>query len=222
MAVPGPRAELLSPPVEVLAPRPATAVGGPPPPNFITVHVERLPAASEAPPPVGWSPGPPAWGPAGTYPPADAGGAYPAQYAGGAYPPAYSGGACPPNYPGGYPAPYAPGAAPTVYAPAATVLTAWRRTEPLAVASAICGFTAFVPVLSQIIGLALGIASLLRIRRARRNGVPMRGALWAWMGIGSSGFVLLCWLAVFAAFVAIGASFQHTAGALDRIMPNPH
>jgi hypothetical protein len=107
-----------------------------------------------------------------------------------------------------------------VYAPGATVLTAFRRTDPLAVASAICGFTALVPVLSQIAGLALGIASLLRIRRARRAGVPLRGGLWAWMGIGSSGFALLCWLAVFAAFIAIGSSFAHTAGALDHIMPH--
>jgi hypothetical protein len=135
----------------------------------------------------------------------------------GDYPVAGAPGGCVAPYPlGAYPAPYAPAA------PLATVLTPWRRTDPLAVASAICGFTALVPVISQLAGLVLGIASLLRIRRARRAGVALRGGVWAWLGIGSSGFALLCWLAIFAAFIAIRASFAHTVGALDHIMPKQH
>ena len=78
------------------------------------------------------------------------------------------------------------------------------NTDGLAVASAICGFTAIVPVLAQVLGLGLGIASLVRIRRARRCGVHLRGRGWAWAGIASSGLLLLCWIVSIAALVAVG------------------
>ncbi len=82
--------------------------------------------------------------------------------------------------------------------PPAPALT---RTDSLAIASAVCGFTAIVPIVSQVAGLGFGLASLARIRRARREGVALRGRGWAWAGIVTSGVLLLSWV------VAIGALF---------------
>ncbi len=86
--------------------------------------------------------------------------------------------------------------------------------DHLAVASAICGFTAIVPVLSQVAGLGLGVLSLRRIRRARRAGVGLRGTGWAVAGIGLSGFALLGWIATFAVLAWAGGLFAATAAAL--------
>ena len=93
-------------------------------------------------------------------------------------------------------------------------------TDRLAIASAICGLTAIVPVISQVIGLALGIASLLRIRRARREGTLVRGRGWALTGI-SSGFALLGWVAMVAALLLAGSVFAHAADSLNALVPTP-
>ena len=90
-----------------------------------------------------------------------------------------------------------------------------RRTDEYAVASAICGFTAIVPLVSQLIGLALGLLSLSRIRRARRAGIELAGAKWAAAGIFSSGFVLMCWIAIFIGMMLLTSSFSHSAEALS-------
>jgi hypothetical protein len=95
-----------------------------------------------------------------------------------------------------------------------------RRADTLAVASAVCGFTALVPVLSQLAGLAFGIASLRRIRRARRCGIDLPGTGWAAAGIVSSALLLLCWIAVFAVFIFVGKSLANTADALSAITPS--
>lgn len=92
-----------------------------------------------------------------------------------------------------------------------------RHTDTLAVASAVCGFTAIVPVVSQVAGLALGITSLVRIRRARRCGVDLRGRGWALAGIFSSGFALACWVAVIAAFIVVASLFARTADTLPGL-----
>ncbi|UCG15357.1 MAG: DUF4190 domain-containing protein [Phycisphaerales bacterium] len=121
-----------------------------------------------------------------------------------------------------------PSAAPPVAVDAVAVRTApaaapdprlpvLRSTDSLAVASAVCGFTAIVPVVSQVAGLALGITSLVRIRRARRCGVDLRGRGWALAGIFSSGFVLLCWVAVIAAFIVVGSLFARSADTLPGL-----
>ncbi len=94
-----------------------------------------------------------------------------------------------------------------------------RRTDGFAVASAICGFTAIVPVVSQVIGLVLGMVSLARIRRARRAGIEVRGTRWAVAGIASSGFALLCWVAVFAAMSFLSTSLSHSSQSLNALFP---
>ena len=103
------------------------------------------------------------------------------------------------------------------YAGGAASYVGAARTDTLAVASAVCGFTAIVPVVSQVLGLGLGVASLLRIRQARRCGLKLRGRGWALAGIFSSGFVLLSWLAVFGVLLAVGRSFGNTAGVLQAL-----
>ncbi len=92
-----------------------------------------------------------------------------------------------------------------------------HRTDGFAVASAICGFTAIVPVVSQVIGLVLGIVSLARIRRAKRAGIEVRGTRWAVAGISCSGFALLCWVAIFVAMSVLTTSLSHSTQSLDAL-----
>ncbi|UCC29092.1 MAG: hypothetical protein JSU86_12920 [Phycisphaerales bacterium] len=94
-----------------------------------------------------------------------------------------------------------------------------KRTDGFAVASAICGFTAIVPLVSQVIGLAFGTLSLARIRRARRAGIELGGAKWALTGIVSSAFTLICWVGIFVAISLIGSSLSHSVESLNTLMP---
>ena len=95
------------------------------------------------------------------------------------------------------------------------------NTDHLAIASAVCGLTAIIPVISQVIGLALGIASLRRIRRARKAGVEVRGKGWALTGIISSGFALLGWIAAFALLLLVGSMFAYASDSLSTLAPVP-
>ncbi len=94
-----------------------------------------------------------------------------------------------------------------------------KRTDGFAVASAICGFTAIVPLVSQVIGLAFGTLSLARIRRARRAGIELGGAKWALTGIVSSAFTLICWVGIFVAISLIGSSLSHSVESLNALTP---
>ena len=100
---------------------------------------------------------------------------------------------------------------------AAPVPTAGPR-EGCCIASAICGLTGIVPVFSQLAGLGLGIAGLVRIRRARRRGIHLRGTGWAITGIASSGFALMCWVGLLVAFGFAGATFSESAGDLQSVI----
>jgi hypothetical protein len=91
--------------------------------------------------------------------------------------------------------------------------------DKLAIASAVCGLTAFVPVLSQLAGLVLVIMALRRIRRARRDGLVVTGRGWAVTGIASSGFLLICWIFVLVIMGAVLALFRNIAGTLDQVTP---
>jgi hypothetical protein len=113
--------------------------------------------------------------------------------------------------------------APLLAPPVPRAPLAWlRQTDPLALAAAACGFVAIVPILTQLAGLALGIASLVRIRRARRRGIPLRGVPWALAGLISSGFVLLSWVAVLVLLLAARTAFAHVAGALPQVSAVGH
>jgi hypothetical protein len=92
------------------------------------------------------------------------------------------------------------------------------RTEGFAVASAICGFTAIVPLVSQVIGLAFGMISLSRIRRSRRAGIELAGTRWALAGITSSGFALFCWIAIFVAMGMLSDSLANSASSLSTLL----
>ena len=92
------------------------------------------------------------------------------------------------------------------------------RTDGFTIASAVCGITGIVPFVTQVIGLACGVVGLVRIRRARRRGRPVRGVGWAITGITSSGFVLLCWLAVFVGLSLVSSTFANTAESLSTIL----
>ncbi len=95
------------------------------------------------------------------------------------------------------------------------------RTEPFAVASAVCGLAGIIPVLSQLIGLSLGIASLVRLRRAERAGVRLAGRGWAITGIVSSGFALIGWIGFALALASLGSSMLDAAGTLGSVLQEP-
>jgi len=88
------------------------------------------------------------------------------------------------------------------------------RTDRLAIASAIWGVAGPIPVLSQLIGLSLGVASLVRLRRARRRGYRLRGRGWAVTGIVSSSLTLLGWIAGLTILSTVARSL---AQALDSL-----
>ena len=90
----------------------------------------------------------------------------------------------------------------------------FRDCDPFALASAICGLAALIPIVSQVLGMTLGVISLVRIRRARQRGFVCRGTGWAWAGILSSGLMLLVWGFIIAAMVVVGSAFAHVANTL--------
>ncbi|MCP4249055.1 MAG: DUF4190 domain-containing protein [bacterium] len=79
--------------------------------------------------------------------------------------------------------------------------------DGLAVASAICGMTAFIPIISQLAAVLLGFIALRRIRRARRAGVAVRGDGWAVTGIVSGLIVLAGWIGAAMLLTAAGTIF---------------
>ena len=85
-----------------------------------------------------------------------------------------------------------------------------------ALASAVCGFTAIIPVVSQLAGLVLGIVGLVRIRRARREGRERRGVGWAMFGLVSSGTALVGWVALLAVFLWLGSTLSEVTDHLHR------
>jgi hypothetical protein len=91
-------------------------------------------------------------------------------------------------------------------------------TDKVAVASSICGLTPFIPIFSQLIGLALGVWALFRIRRARRTGLNVRGRGWATAGIAGNGFVLLGWIALFGTFAALKGTLADTTQKLHPLL----
>lgn len=92
------------------------------------------------------------------------------------------------------------------------------KTDGFAVASAICGFVAIIPIVSQVIGLACGVIGLCRIRRARRVGVRIDGARWAVAGIVSSGFALLCWVGTFVFIYLLRDNLLDSVGSLQSLV----
>ncbi len=93
------------------------------------------------------------------------------------------------------------------------------RTDGFAVASAICGMTAIIPFVSQVIGLGFAVVSLTRIRRARRAGIGLVGAKWAAVGMISSGFALICWVGIFVAMGLLNSSLSHSVDSLNVLLP---
>src|SRR5262245_52920739 len=105
--------------------------------------------------------------------------------------------------------------------PPPTSSPAAGRTDKVAVASTVCGLTAFVPVFSQIVGLFLGVWALIRIRRARRAGYVVRGRGWATVGITGNAFVLLGWIALFGIFATLRSTLSESATKLGPLVAKP-
>jgi len=93
------------------------------------------------------------------------------------------------------------------------------RSDPVAIASFVCGLTAFVPVLSQLAGLVLGTWGLMRIRRARAAGVAVGGGWAAIAGIVISGIALIGWAVVVVVLCWAGFTFAEVGGHLPGELP---
>jgi hypothetical protein len=87
----------------------------------------------------------------------------------------------------------------------------------LAVASAVCGLTGFVPIIGQVLGVVFGVLSLIRIRRSRATGSALGGAPWAVVGLVSSGAAMLGWIALFLAVSTVSSSLGSTSNLLDTL-----
>ena len=88
------------------------------------------------------------------------------------------------------------------------------RSNRLAVASVAMGAVPLIPILSQIIGIVLGLMALRRISQARRAGVALKGGRCAWAGIGLNVISLLGWILtlVLGSFVA-----SNISGSLEAL-----
>jgi hypothetical protein len=95
------------------------------------------------------------------------------------------------------------------------------QTDKVAVASTVCGLTAFIPIFTQVVGLILGIWALLRIRRARRAGQNFRGRGWATAGIAGNGFALLGWIMLLGAFAVLKGTLGESAQKLHPLLKKP-
>ena len=81
--------------------------------------------------------------------------------------------------------------------------------------------TAVIPVLSQLVGLTLGVVSLVRLRRAKRNGLDLAGKGWAMAGIVTSGVALIGWIGFVATLTRVGSSLLGSTDALNSLLATP-
>ncbi len=95
------------------------------------------------------------------------------------------------------------------------------HTDKVAVASSICGLTAFIPIFSQVVGLFLGVWALIRIRRARQAGRNVHGRGWATAGITGNGFALLGWIALFGIFATLKGTLSESTLKLNPLLTKP-
>lgn len=91
------------------------------------------------------------------------------------------------------------------------------RTDQAAVASAVCGMTAIIPIVSQVAGLILGAVALVRIGRARRAGVMVGGRRYAITGIVSSALALAGWIAFGGMMYGVNKTLAHTLRPLTAL-----
>jgi len=91
------------------------------------------------------------------------------------------------------------------------------RTDHAAVASAVCGMSAVIPIVSQIAGLILGFLALGRIAKARRAGVVVGGRRYAMTGIISSMLALAGWVAFGVLMLGVNKTLAHTLKPLTGI-----
>ncbi len=93
------------------------------------------------------------------------------------------------------------------------------QTDRLAIGSAMMSMFGFIPVVCQVIGLALGAMSLVRIRRAKRRGIMVTGTKWAVAGLAGNGLLLVCWVGIFAVMIGLRAAFSHSSETLQALTP---
>lgn len=93
------------------------------------------------------------------------------------------------------------------------------RTHPAAVASAVFGFTALVPIVCQVAGIIFGIVAIVRINRDRRNGVPTTGTGLAIAGMTVSALALVGWIMLAVVMAGVSTAFSQIDSGLGGILP---
>jgi len=97
------------------------------------------------------------------------------------------------------------------------ITTTQPITDRLAVASAVCGLSGFIPVVSQLAAIVLGFMSLGRIKRARRQGVQVPGRGWAMTGIVGGVVSLSGWIAMGGFLTLVGSSLSQSSETLNLL-----
>jgi len=111
----------------------------------------------------------------------------------------------------------------SAYTPSALTVPSQTHapTDPFAIASAIAGITAFIPILSQLAGLVCGAAAIWRIRKARAAGIAARGYGWAAIGLVMSTGALLCWIFTAVMLGWVATQLSTVSGGLDHALAAP-
>ncbi len=97
------------------------------------------------------------------------------------------------------------------------ITTTQPVTDRLAVASAVCGLSGFIPVVSQLAAIVLGFMSLRRIKLASRHGVMVPGRGWAMTGIIGGVVSLAGWIAMAGFLALVGSSLSQSTETLSLL-----
>jgi len=94
-----------------------------------------------------------------------------------------------------------------------------RRAESLAVASAVVGVTSIIPIVSQVASIWMGVLAILRIRKAKQNGLDARFKGWAVLGVTSSVIGLLGWVGMAIGAMFLKSTMGHSTDMLQGLLP---
>jgi hypothetical protein len=108
---------------------------------------------------------------------------------------------------------------PVYGAPGALAVPSAPPYDGYAIASLGLGLTGIIPIISQVVGIWLGVASLRRLRRGLQTGEPRRGAWMAWLGLTFNGAGLMGWIAVIAILGWVTATVGESAATLNSVVP---
>ncbi len=97
-----------------------------------------------------------------------------------------------------------------------------KRGNRLAVTSVVFGAVPIIPILSQIVGVIMGLVALRRISQARRAGIDLPGRGCAWAGISLNIISLVGWILTLVLGSFVASQMSSSLNALRGIrIPAP-